>query len=162
MPLRKRGIHVDWEGSGISYYHHRSPGDPGRSKQDELEREQTIIALYSGIDSQKKFFPDCQLDEAWALDKAIIRLLLEEMQPARPATCSADLHARAEKLVADNWSTIDGLASTLLAKGNTAMPAIEVHEGWSRGKKGTEKFMSASEIAAFFESLGIEVLILPD
>lgn len=28
MPLQQGGIHVDSEGSGVSYYWHRSPGSP--------------------------------------------------------------------------------------------------------------------------------------
>ena len=52
MPLRERGLHVDTEGSGISYYWHRLPGNPGSSHQDQLEREQTIIAIYAGWASQ--------------------------------------------------------------------------------------------------------------
>ncbi len=165
MPLRERGIHVDMEGSGVSYYRHRSPGDPRRSREDQLEREQTIIALYSGIAAQRKFFPECPDEEAWSSDMATIRAVVEEMHPAELTAGSAtliDLQERAEQLVADNWSTVERLASTLLAKDNTALPEIEIQEGWSRGKKATEKFMPSAEIVEFFERLGIAVLVLPD
>lgn len=123
------------------------------------------MALYSGIAAQKKFFPECPSGEAWASDMATIQALLGEMHPGDPANRSAaqtDLQERAEKLVADNWSTVDGLTSTLLAKENTPLPAIEIQEGWSRGKKAAEKFMPSSEIVEFFEKVGIAVLVLPD
>jgi hypothetical protein len=165
MPLRERGIHVDMEGSGVSYYCHRLPGDPGRTRKDQLEREQTIIALYSGIAAQKKFFPQCPDEESWTSDMVTIRSLLEEMHPTDVAARSAaqtDLQASAEKLVADNWPLIDELASTLLKKQNTPLPANEVQEGWSRGTKGIEKFMPGSEIKEFYEKFGIVVSILPN
>ena len=55
MPLRKRGVHVDTIGNGISYYWFRVPGDPNNNQADVLERERTIISTYAGFNAQKKF-----------------------------------------------------------------------------------------------------------
>ncbi len=165
LPLRKRGIHVDMEGSGISYYYHRAPGDPGRSEKNQLERKRTIIALYAGIAAQKKFFPQCPDEEAHTSDMATIRSLFEEMHPtdlAARSAAQADLERSAETLVEGYWSIIDELASTLLGKQDIAMPAVEIGEGWSRGKKRTEKCMSGMELVEFFKRRGISACIISD
>jgi hypothetical protein len=164
MRLRERGIHVDLEGSGISYYCHRLPGDLANSERDQLERARTIIALYAGITAQRKFFPDCP-EKDWASDKATICALLEEMHPAGAAARSAarnNLEKQAEQLVSQNWPIIEGLAMTLLAMPETPLPPIEIKEKWSHGNKGTEKWMPGSEVGEFFRKFQIAASILPD
>lgn len=162
MHLRDRGIHVDSRGSGISYYCHRSPGDPANSAIDQLERERTIIALFAGIISQKKFLLEHPGKEAWASDRATICALLEELHPSDPAARSAaqnDLEERAERLVSQNWKVIEDLVSALLAKAYTPMPPIEIAEGWSRDKARIEKSMCGSEVVGFFKQFQIAALI---
>jgi hypothetical protein len=161
MPLQQRGIHVDTEASGISYYCHRSPGTSARSEADQLERERTIIALYAGIAAQTRFFSDCPEDD-WASDRATIRTLLEEMLPADSearSTAQNNLREKAEQLVSQYWPMIEGLTSTLLAKPETPLPPIEVENKWSHGKKGVEKWMRGSEVVEFFGKFGIVAII---
>lgn len=164
MPLRQRGIHVDSEGSGISYYWHRLPGDLANSENDQFERERTVIALYAGITAQRKFYPDCP-EEDWASDRATICALLEEMHPADPAARSAaqnNLEEKAEQLVSQNWPIIEGLASALVDRPYTPMPPIEIEENWSHSKKKIEKWMQGTEVVEFLKKFQILAYILPD
>lgn len=157
MPLRERGIHIDSEGSGISYYWHRLPGDLANFERDRCERERTIIALCAGPISQRTFFPDCP-EEDWVSDRATIFALLEEMHSGNPAARSAaqnSLWEKAEQLVSQNWPIIEDLASTLVAKPYTPMPPIEIEEKWSHSKKRIEKWMKRSEVVDFFKKFQI-------
>jgi ATP-dependent Zn protease len=65
--LRTRGIHVDQEGNGITYYGHRLPGDFSNSARDQQERERTIVALHAGRIAQVRVFPECP-EANWATD----------------------------------------------------------------------------------------------
>lgn len=161
MPLRERGIHVDSEGSGISYYWHRLPGDLANLERDRCERERTIIALCAGPISQRTFFPHCP-EEDWVSDRAMICALLEEMHRPDPAARSAaenNLRNKAEELVSKRWSVIEGLASALLAKPETPLPPTEIEQKWSHGKKGIEKWMRGSEVGEFFRRFHIAASI---
>jgi len=129
VPLQERGIHIDTEGWGISYYRHRAPGDLAISGKDQRERERTIIALCAGPISQRTFFPECP-EEDWASDWAKIYALLEEMHQAGPAAQSRAQHilwSRAEELVPRRWSLIESI----------------------------EKWMRGSEIVEFFKNFQI-------
>jgi hypothetical protein len=80
------------------------------------------------------------------------------MHPSDSAARSAaqnDLEEKAEKLVSQNWKVIEGLVSALLGKAYTPMPPIEIVEGWSRDKKGIEKWMRGSEVVEFFRTFQI-------
>ena len=81
LPLCEQGILVYPPASGVSKYCHRLPGNFANSEKDQLERVQTIIALYAGSISQRNFFPECP-EADWASDMATIRALLKEMHPA--------------------------------------------------------------------------------
>lgn len=165
MPLRQGGIHVDSEGSGVSYYWHRSPGDPAMSTSDQLERQRTVIALYAGWISQTKFFPDPRCpQEAWASDRATICKLLKEMHPTDPVAQSAAqeiFRNKAEEIVSQNWSVIEGLALTLLAKPETPQPQTEIVAGWSQGKRKVERWMRGSEVAELLRKLGVSACVRP-
>src|SRR5579875_2455932 len=46
MPLQEAGIRVDSEGSGVSHYWHRCPGDHATAPSDQLERERNNTAMH--------------------------------------------------------------------------------------------------------------------
>lgn len=163
MTLQERGIHTDSEGSGISYYWHRCPGDLAGSEKDRVERERTIIALYAGSISQRRFFPDCP-EEDWASDRTTICLLLEEMYPDDRAARSAaqnNLRIKAEELVSQSWSIIEALAAALMAKPTTPLPPPEIEEKWSRAGSQVGKWMPGSEVVELFEKFQIVACIRP-
>jgi len=165
MPLQQGGIHVDSEGSGVSYYWHRSPGSPARLSSDQLERQRTVIALYAGWISQTKYFEDADCpQDAWASDRTTICKLLEEMHPTHPAARSAaqvELRSKAGEIVSQNWLAIGRLASALLAKPETPQPPTEIAAGWSQGKRKVERWMRGSEVAELLRKFGIPACVRP-
>lgn len=141
MPLQERGVHVDSEGGGISYYWHREPGDRSNSAQDQLERERTVIAIYAGRVAQERFFPYCP-EDAWSGDEVKCCALLEEMYPAdldAQGAARNTLLGKAAGLVAQHWSVIEGLARALLAKPYVAQPETEIQEGLVTCEKSGRK-----------------------
>jgi hypothetical protein len=150
LPLLDGGIHIDLELSGVSYYCHRLPGDPSKSRQDQLEREKTVIALYAGRIAQLRFLPDYDDPASWESDRAIATQLLAELEQGSPRASEGSLWHQAESLVASNWRFIEGLASALLAKPITAMSQDELEKGWSKGTRKQEKCMSHAEVSDFF------------
>jgi len=158
LPLQERGLHIDTEGSGVSYYCHRLPGDPANSKKDRVERRRSVIALFAAWAAQQKAFPDCADGDNRESDRDTANALLAELQPtdskARRAV-EADLREQARRLVSENWAIIEGLVTTLSAKPVTPLPSTEVAAGWSSGQKRMQKFMSGSEVAEYFKEFGI-------
>ena len=158
MPLRERGIHVDLKGSGISYYWHRIPGDLENTRQDRVERERTITAIYAGWIAQKIFFPDCS-ERDWDGDRREVTSLLDEMYStdvnARTAA-HAEVWEKARKLVDQHWSIIDSLAKSLWAKPTTHQSPAEIEQNWSHGQTTLEKCMSGTEVVELFKKLGID------
>jgi hypothetical protein len=155
LPLLDGGIHIDLELSGVAYYCHRLPGDLSNSPQDEVERENTVIALYSGRIAQVRFFPDYDDPASWESDEAIANQLLKESEYDSPRASEQRLRLQAESLVESYWGFIEGLASALLAKPITAMPQHELEKGWSKGTRKQEKCMSHSEVSDFFQRKGV-------
>jgi hypothetical protein len=157
MPLRERGIHVDLEGSGISYYWHRTPGDLENSEQDRIERELTITAIYAGWVAQKNFFPDIPKGD-WDGDSREVGLLLDEMQftdvSARTAV-QTEISEKARELVAQYRTIIESLAKALWAKPTTQQSSAEIEQNWSHGQMRLEKYMSGAEVVDFFKKLGV-------
>src|ERR1035441_6697951 len=125
LPLRDGGIHIDLEGSGVSYYCHRLPGNHVTSGIDTVEREKTIIAIYAAWVAQKKYFPDCDDSDSWESDRATATRLLNELKPEAPKVTQHMLWERAKQLINANWPTIEGLSIALLAKPVTTMPQLE-------------------------------------
>jgi len=155
--LRARGIHVDPEGSGISYYGHRMPGDLSVSAKDQDERERTTLALHAGRIAQRRVFPECP-DENWVADADVIGALLEEMVGADlKARSVADetLRQRGQELVDKHWAPIQSLATELISKPWTEQPPIEINENWSRGKSRIERWLPGSEIIRILTAFGI-------
>jgi hypothetical protein len=155
--LRARGIHVDSEGSGISYYGHRMPGDLSVSAKDQDERERTILALHAGRIAQVRFFPECP-DENWAADADVLGALLEEMFRAdlKARFAAAErLRHQCQELVDRHWAPIHSLATELISKPWTEQPPIEINENWSRGKTRQERWLPGSEIIRTLSSFGI-------
>ncbi len=161
MPLQEWGIHVDPEGSGISYYWDRKPGDFANSERDTLERERTIVAIYAGWVAQRTFFPDCG-GEGWGSDEKKVQALLDEMQLPDRKTTIGILWGRASELVAQRWSVIKALAKALLAKPCTLQPAREVTENWSGGKTSLEKFMTGPEVLDLLQEFQIRARVCVD
>ena len=155
LPLHDGGIHIDMEGSGVTYYCHRLPGDPDNSETSRIEREKTIIALYAGRIAQNKFYPAFDDSESWKPDWAVVAQLLNELAPTAPGLTGNALYIRAERLVLEHWSTVESLASIVWSKPVTPMSSDEFEKGWSRGTKRQEKVMPRSEIQAFFTKLQI-------
>jgi hypothetical protein len=159
LPLQTGGIHVDLGGCGISYYCHRVPGDLKTSSEDHIEREKTIIALYSAWVSQKTFLPTFEECNFWNSDKATVDELLREMQSTAPEKAGEALWAGAKRLVEENWKIIEELAKALLAKPVTPMPESEFQKGWSSGCTKREKCMSCTEVVEFFKRFRIECVV---
>ncbi len=160
LSLQEAGIRVDSDGSGVSHYCHRLPGDRAKSGSDQLERERTIIALHAGAISQAKFFPDCP-EEAAASDRKTICELLEEMHPANhtaQSNANAKLQGKAGEMVSKNWGAIKELAKALLRK--TSQPPAKGGADRLHGGRTTEKSMSGSEAKELLERLGICVTVL--
>jgi hypothetical protein len=151
LPLQDGGIHIDLEGSGVSYYCHRLPGNHVTSKIDTVEREKTIIAIYAAWVAQKKYFPDCDDSDSWESDRATVTALLNELKPATPKITQHMLWEQAKQLVYANWSTIEGLAFALLAKPVTPLSQLEFGKGWSKGTEMHEKSMSRGEVEDFLQ-----------
>jgi hypothetical protein len=154
--LRARGIHVDPEGSGISYYAHRMPGDLSNSAKDQDERGRTILALHAGRIAQVRVFPECP-DESWAADAGVIGALLEEMFGAdlRARSAAETLRQQSQELVGRRWASIDSLATGLLSKSWTEQPPIEIKENWSQGRSRLERWMPGSEVVRILSGFGI-------
>jgi hypothetical protein len=146
LPLQDGGIHIDLELSGVSYYCHRLPGDPRNSRQDQLEREKTILALYAGGIAQLRFLPAYDDPNSWKSDREVAAQLLTELGHTKAS--EASLWRQAKSLVDSNWTLIEGLASALLAKPITAMSKAELEKGWSKGTRKQEKCMSLEEVRA--------------
>lgn len=154
--LRARGIHVDPEGSGISYYGHRMPGDLSVSVKDQDEHERTILALEAGRIAQQRVFPECP-DGNWVADANVISALLEEMVGTDLRTRSVGhetLRRRCQQLVDKYWAPIQRLATELISKPWTEQPPIEINENWSRGKSRTERWLPGSEIIRILGGFG--------
>jgi len=169
MPLQERGMHVDSEGSGISYYYHRTPGNPANSEKDQIERERTIIALYAGMISQRRFLSELAAEKAWASDRTTIAALLDEMHRGNPLARSAaenGLREKVEELVCQNWPIIEALASALVASLGHMHPCRQLrsrrtgHTAKRKLKSGCVdmKLWSSSNS---FRSLPASFLILP-
>ena len=156
LPLRDGGIHIDLEGSGVSYYCHRLPGNDVASEVGTVEREKTIIAIYAAWVAQKKYFPDCDVSDSWESDRATATALINELRPAKPKITQHLLCERAKQLVEANWFTIESLAVALLAKPVTPLQQLEFAKGWSKGTKMHEKFMSRGEVEDFFKKSHIQ------
>lgn len=157
LPLLEDGMHIDMEGSGVTYYCHRSPS-PGQfddSEAGRFEREQTIIALYSGRIAQKTFLRWFDEYDSWKSDWALAAQLIQELALLAPDSPGQLLYNHAERLVLVQWPTIRRLASALWHKPLTPMSQSEFEKGWSLGKKRLEKCMSGSEVRAFFTALQI-------
>jgi hypothetical protein len=155
--LRARGIHVDSEGSGISYYAHRMPGDLSNLAKDQDERERTILALHAGRIAQVRVFPECS-DENWAADADVISELLDEMFGAdlRVRSAAAEtLRQQCQELVGRHWASIDSLGTELISKPWTEQPLIEINENWSHGRTRLERWMPGSEVVQILSSFGI-------
>jgi hypothetical protein len=106
--LRARGMHIDPEGSGITYYAHRLPGDLSASAKDQEEREKTIVALYAGRIAQARIFPECP-EENWAADVGVVNALLDEMFATDATARSAadeSLQQDAYDLVGGHWAVV--------------------------------------------------------
>ena len=162
MPLRERGIHVDNACTGCSYYWDRSPGDNGGSEHDQREREQTIIALYSGPIAQLRFFQGCS-NEDWRNDFDKLNALLDEQYPPNSLNrqrASERLRKRAEDLVDNHWEVIQALAATLISRPYSNQPECERSQGWSRSPDALEKVLTGGEVVAFFASLGLAAYIM--
>jgi len=158
LPLRDAGIHIDLEGSGVSYYCHRLPGNQVTSEIDTVEREKTTIAIYAAWVAQKKHFPDCEDGDSWESDRTVVTGLLRELKPASPKVTQRMLWERAEQLVQANWPTIEGLALDLLAKPVMALTQLEFNKGWSKGTKMQERSMSRAEVETFFKNIHLQCL----
>jgi hypothetical protein len=156
LPLRDGGIHIDLEGSWVSYYCHRLPGNDVASEVGTVEREKTIIAIYAAWVAQKKYFPDSDDSDSWESDRATATALINELRPAKPKMTRHLLCERAKQLVEANWFTIESLAVALLAKPVTPLPQLEFAKGWSKGTKMHEKFMSRGEVEDFFKKSHIQ------
>ena len=155
--LRVRGIHVDSEGSGKTYYAHRLPGDLSNSAKDQEEREKTIVALHAGRIAQLRVFPECP-DENWAADVGVVTALLDEMFATDvTARFAADegLQQNAYDLVGRHWAPIHSLATELISKPWTEQPPIEINENWSRGKTKKERWLPGSELIRILSGFGI-------
>lgn len=155
--LRARGVHVDPEGSGISYYGHRMPGDLSVSVKDQAERERTILALQAGRIAQQQVFPECP-DENWVADADVISALLDEMVGAdlrARSVADETLRQRCQQLVDKYWAPIQSLATELISKPWVEQPPIEINENWSRGKSRTERWLTGSEIIRILSGFGI-------
>jgi hypothetical protein len=150
-------MHVDPEGSGITCYGHRLPGDLSNSAKHQQEREKTIVALNAGRIAQVRVFPECP-DANWAGDVDVVGALLDEMFTTNPNARSAaaeSLQQQAEDLVRRHWRPIHGLATELLSKPWTDQPPIEIKENWSRGKTTLERWVPGSEVVRLLSSFGI-------
>jgi hypothetical protein len=158
MPIQDGGIHIDMEGSGVAYYCHRQPGVSGDSESDRDERERTIVALYAGRIGQFKSLPSIDYrdyPDSWKSDWATATELLWELSPFVDGLSDALFYAGAQQLVLKRWSTIETLALALWKKPTKPMQPGEFEKGWSHGQKKQEKYMSRSEVQAFFETLHI-------
>jgi len=91
------------KGSGITYYWHRTPGDPENTEQDRKERAQTIVAVHAGHAAQLKIFPDSP-EINWADDRREISLLLDEMKSPQ----CANSNCVAGNVVGPSQQTRDG------------------------------------------------------
>jgi hypothetical protein len=155
LPLLEGGMHIDMEGSGVTHYCHRLPGSLGQSDVDQIERENTVIALYAGRIAQSKFCPECDDPEAWKNDWATADKLLREMGPAGATLIQHALYERAERIVFQNWHAVESLANALWAKPQVQMQRSEYELGWSRAKRRYEKWLKGDEIKALLTDLNI-------
>ena len=163
MPLQAGGVHVDLEGSGVTHYWNRAPGDLAMSEEDQRERERTVVSLYAGDVAQRRFlFPDVPDDVVFQRDMEKIAALLNEMcfsnSSEREAHAQA-LRGRAEELVLGNWEIVDRVASALLAKTVTPMSEDEIANGWSQATRRAERWMSGAELADIFRGFHLHATI---
>ncbi len=154
MPLQQRGLYIDMEGNGISYYWMRDPGDmANNSPKDQRERQLSLVTLYAGGIAQRAFFPDCP-NTGWKRDEEKIEQLLREIHPASEvdrSVASADLRTRAETLVSKYYPFISGLAEELLSRACKVLPPSETNSmpPWTTGTLG--RSMTGDEVIEFFK-----------
>jgi hypothetical protein len=157
MPLRHPGIHLDPDGSGISFYWFKKPGEVGT----DLERERTIISAGAGWAAQIRFYPRCP--EAGASDDVnLITELLNEMYSSGSQAWHAAegrLYAESQRLVERHWSAIEALAVALWAKPWTPRTPDKERE-WSKGRQ--EKWMDGTEVDSILQEFDIHTIIVDD
>jgi hypothetical protein len=128
---------------GAVEYCHREPGNKQNESDDQNERRRTIVALFAGAISQRRFYSGAVTDESWEHDRDKISELIEEMNSPDPCALCLELRRETEDLVNSDCETINTLATELLAR-----PCV-----------GGQRALSASEIKGCLAGFGLAVEI---
>ncbi len=150
LPLCEGGMRIDLRGRGVSRYCIKKPGDPSSTCEDPLQRQKTIISLFSGQIAQKKFLPYLDEPSCWQEDNQLIEDLAREMAAKSSDDIKAQLSRAAEVLIREKWPLVAGLASLLWDRPKTPMTEAEFATGWSRSPDRREKFLSTSDVRGYF------------
>ena len=157
MPLRKRGVHIDRRGDGISYYWFRVLGDTNNAPEDIAERERTIISIEAGFTAQRRFYPDCPTGGNFTDRDQCIKLL-DEMYSNRDDWLGAQerLIAEARRLVDRHWDAIEALAKAVLAQPLMQRPE-DAERQWSRDSM--ERWVDGNQVVSILKQFGMEPFI---
>lgn len=156
LPLCEGGMRIDLRGGGVSRYCIRLPGDPSSTYEDTLQRQKTIISLFSGQVAQKKFLPYLDEPSCWQEDNRLIEDLAREMAAKSGDDIKAQMSSAAEALIDEKWPLVLGLASLLWNRPETPMTEAEFAAGWSRSPDRREKCLLTSDVRNYFLKNNIE------
>jgi hypothetical protein len=152
MPLRKRGVHIDRRGDGISYYWFREPGDTNKESEDIAWRERTIISIEAGFAAQRRFYPDCPTGGNFTDRDQCIKLLNEMHANSTDwFVAQKRLIAEARRLVDRHWEAIEALARAVLAQPLTSRPE-EKERHWSGDS--VERWIDGNQVVSILKQFG--------
>jgi hypothetical protein len=160
MPLQDAGIHIDTIGGGITFSLHRTPGDLANAAVDVVERERTIVMTKAGYRANLKLLPSAPSELA-AADRRKEIALLDEMYPQRGKLwVDADerLKNESSRLVDQQWTAIQALAQSLLAKPVTPRP-FESFTKWPTSPDAHEQWMSGNEAAVILSKFQLTAIV---
>jgi ATP-dependent Zn protease len=156
LKLRKRGLRIDQEGSGIAYYESKQK-DGSSDIGEDPSRVASIVAAYAGHHAQARFYPGCGTASA-CCDTEQAHDLENEMfsEPRVQCEKDAEYKKQSKELVNQRWKAIEALAEALLAKPLT--PQVGCERRWSH--QCQEKVITGEEIISLLARHGVSATLV--
>jgi hypothetical protein len=161
LPLSEKGIRIDQQGAGISYYKIARP-DGSVGLAADITRERTIRSTQAGYIAQNRFyirFYDRLPEYGANVDTDQVNALLDEMYPDRNTWFDANAKSFEESnaLVDQQWQAIETLAQALWQKDWTTQAPPSGERRWSRQLR--QKKMDGGEIVALLRQFEIPAVL---
>jgi hypothetical protein len=157
LKLRADGLIVDTVGEGLACYF-KEP------EENDLSRERVAIASFAGFKAEKRvrqehsYSPLYEMGITLSPDWVHARKAISKLSTDYPLGDDREmirikLESISERLVEENWATIQGLAAAVLARDLTPPQPLQSMTQWS--DETMAKYLTGEELVSILRECGI-------